>query len=74
MPDVWLRVSKTIAEFVYLQLGIVPGGGVVQHAGLHVAVRRKIQVLLNGYIQSPMVLENIEDYIVSPSLGNRSGV
>jgi fructokinase len=28
---------------------------------------------MNGYIQSPMLLERIEDYILPPALGNRSG-
>ena len=52
---------------------IVLGGGVAQHPGLHVAVRQKVQRLLNGYIQSSVVLENIDEYILPPALGNRSG-
>jgi hypothetical protein len=28
----------------------------------------------NGYIQSSVLLENIDDYIIAPKLGNRSGV
>jgi fructokinase len=31
-------------------------------------------VLLNGYIRSPAVLEDIEGYLVLPGLGHRSGV
>jgi fructokinase len=60
--------------YAYSPKRIVLGGGVSQHVGLHKAVRQKVQQGLNGYIQSPMVLENIENYIVPPSLGNRSGV
>jgi len=60
--------------YAYSPQRIVLGGGVSQHAGLHVAVRHKVQRGLNGYIQSPMILKSIEDYIVPPSLGNRSGV
>jgi len=60
--------------YAYSPLRIVLGGGVAQHAGLHAAVRYKVQRGLNGYIQSPMVLEVIDEYIVPPSLGNRSGV
>jgi len=52
----------------------VLGGGVATHTGLHEAVSCKVQQHLNGYIQSPMVLEKINDYIVPPALGNRSGV
>jgi fructokinase len=29
---------------------------------------------LNGYIQSPSILSNIDGYIVPPGLGNRAGV
>ena len=70
----YLALAVTNLIYAYSPLRIVLGGGVVQHAGLLAAVRHKTQVLLNGYIQSPMVLENIEEYIVPPSLGTRSGV
>jgi fructokinase len=30
--------------------------------------------LINGYIQSPIILENIDSYIVAPGLENRSGM
>jgi fructokinase len=52
---------------------IVLGGGVAQHPGLHGAVREKVQQILNGYIQSEWVLGKIDQYIVPPALGNRSG-
>jgi fructokinase len=60
--------------YTYSPQRIVLGGGVSQHAGLHAAVRRKVQQGLNGYIQSPMLLKAIDEYIIPPSLGNRSGV
>jgi fructokinase len=60
--------------YAYSPQRIVLGGGVSQHAGLHEAVRHKVQQGLNGYIQSPMLLQAIDEYIVPPSLGNRSGV
>ena len=53
---------------------IVLGGGVAQHPGLHEMIRSRVQRHLNGYLPSPMVLEKIDDYIVKPALGNRSGV
>ena len=60
--------------YAYSPLRIVLGGGVPEHPGLHVAVRRKVQQLINGYIHSPMVLEIINSYILPPTLGKRSGV
>jgi fructokinase len=49
------------------------GGGVSQHPGFHEAVCRKVRKYLNGYIQSPMVADNMDEYILPPVLGNRSG-
>ena len=52
---------------------IILGGGVSEHPGLHEAVRRKVLEYNNGYIQSPRLLERLDEYIVPPTLGNRSG-
>ncbi len=53
---------------------IVLGGGVMSHPQLLGRVRVQVQRLLNAYVQSPEVLERIEQYIVAPGLGQRSGV
>ncbi len=53
---------------------IVLGGGVMNQPGLHATVRRKVQGWTNGYLQSGMILEAIDSYIVPPALGSRSGV
>jgi fructokinase len=83
LPDshpAWELEAEYIARalvnliYAYSPQRIVLGGGVSQHAGLHQAVRLKVQDGLNGYIQSPMLLKTIDQYIVPPSLGNRSGV
>ena len=34
----------------------------------------EVQALLNGYIQVPAILQQIDAYIVPPALGNRMGV
>jgi len=52
---------------------IVLGGGVPEHAGLHEAVRAKVQRHNHAYIRSAMLADSIDEYIVAPSLGNRSG-
>jgi len=36
-------------------------------------IRRRVLELLNGYVQAPSILEHIDQYIVPPGLGNRSG-
>lgn len=53
---------------------IVLGGGVMKHAPLIRAVREETRARLNGYIQSPAILEEMERYIAAPALGDRSGV
>jgi fructokinase len=53
---------------------IILGGGVAQQIHILPLVRKKVQEMLSGYIQSPNIIENISEYIVLPSLGNRSGV
>jgi fructokinase len=52
---------------------IVIGGGVMQPI-LFPRVRDQVQNLLNGYVQSPVILEKIDQYIVPPGLGNQAGV
>lgn len=53
---------------------IIMGGGVMEQPQLFPLIRRKVQDYLNGYVQSPAILQNIDSYIVPPDLGNRSGV
>jgi len=59
--------------YAYSPRRIILGGGVSQHPGLIGAVRCKIKQFMNDYMQSPMLLEKIDDYILPPALGNRSG-
>jgi fructokinase len=53
---------------------IILGGGVMAQPQLFPMVRRRVQELLNGYVQAPQILEEIDEYIVPPGLGNRTGV
>jgi fructokinase len=45
----------------------------MQREFLFPKVRNKVLELLNGYVSSKSLLENIDEYIVSPGLGNQSG-
>jgi len=53
---------------------IVLGGGVMQRKHVFELIRRRVRELLNGYVDSPMILEHIEDYIVEPGLDVHSGI
>ncbi len=52
---------------------IILGGGVMQRDFLFPKIQRRVLELLNGYVSSKKILEEIEDYIVAPGLGNQSG-
>ena len=53
---------------------IVVGGGVMDQPQLLPLVRQELKTLLNGYIQAPEVLDEMDGYVVAPALGGRSGV
>lgn len=53
---------------------IILGGGVMAQHHLFPMIRQKVQTLLNGYVDSPTILEHIDQYIVPPGLDARAGV
>lgn len=53
---------------------IILGGGVMQSEQLFPLIRHEVQVLLNGYVQAPAIIEHIGEYIVPPALGGCAGV
>lgn len=53
---------------------IILGGGVMHQKQLFPLVHTKVQETLNGYVQSPAILDHIDTYIVPPGLGDRAGV
>lgn len=53
---------------------LILGGGVMEQRHLFPAVRRRLRELLNGYLQAPEILEEIDRFIVPPELGGRAGV
>ena len=53
---------------------IILGGGVMKQSHLFPLIRKKVQERLNGYIKVPEILENIENYIVYPELGDNAGI
>ncbi|GAB4487255.1 MAG: ROK family protein [Anaerolineales bacterium] len=69
-------IALALCSYIYTlsPQRIILGGGVSQQPQVMTLVREKVPALLNGYIQSPEILEHIENYIVNPGLGNQSGV
>lgn len=73
-------------EAHYLALGLVNiictlspqrlilGGGVMDQRQLFPLIHNNVYTMLNGYIQSAQLLENMDQYIVPPGLGGRAGV
>lgn len=53
---------------------IILGGGVMKQSHLFPRIHREVPALLNGYIQASAILEHIDQYIVPPGLGDRSGI
>ncbi|MDD3214201.1 MAG: ROK family protein [Eubacteriales bacterium] len=53
---------------------IILGGGVMQRKALYPMIHKRVQALLNGYVQSPAILEHIDEYIVAPELFPVSGL
>jgi len=53
---------------------IIMGGGVMEQKQLFPMLRREVLTLLAGYVQHADILEGIEQYIVPPGLGPRSGI
>ena len=73
-------------EAHYLALGLVNltlalstkrillGGGVMQQPHLFPLIRREFADLLNGYVQHPSVLRDLDEYIQAPKLGSQAGI
>ena len=53
---------------------IIMGGGVMKQMHLFPKIRTKVLEKLNGYISEPLLLDNIDEFIVPPGLADRAGV
>lgn len=59
---------------ILLPQRLILGGGIMHQPRLLPLVRHRLQELLNGYLQVPLILDRIEEYVVPPGLGDRAGV
>lgn len=53
---------------------IIMGGGVMNQSQLFPKIREEVKRLLGGYVQHPVILHHLDDYIVPPGLGKRAGI
>ena len=75
-PLVGHYIALAVQDFI-LTLSprrVILGGGIMQRQFLFPIVRAEVQQLLNGYVDHPMILEHMDQYIVPPGLGNQAGV
>jgi fructokinase len=70
----YLALGLTNLVLVLSAERIVVGGGVGGAPGLLDLVRAKLRGLLAGYVAAPQVQTGLEEYVVAPGLGTRSGV
>ena len=69
----YLALALVNLIYAYSPKKIILGGGVSQHYGLLQRTRGKVQQFLNGYVQSSLLVDHIDEYILPPALGNCSG-
>jgi fructokinase len=69
-------VALAVANLIYSfsPQRVVLGGGVMQVPGIIERIRGEVQRLINGYLQSDRITRDIDQLIVPPGLGTRSGV
>jgi fructokinase len=53
---------------------VILGGGVMRRLFLFPMIRSQVRGLLNGYIQAPAIVDQMDAYIVPPGLGGQAGV
>ena len=69
-------IAQALASVIFLlsPQRVILGGGVMERQQLFPQIREKVREILNGYIASPVIAGTMEDYIVAPGLGKRSGI
>jgi fructokinase len=77
--EMWREFATTLASgLVNLIVTLSPrriilGGGVMHQEHLFPMIRAEVRRLLNGYLQTKE-LEDVDQYIVPPGLGDRAGM
>jgi fructokinase len=69
-------IAAALANYIFTfpPKRIVVGGGVMHRVFLYDRIRTRLSALLNNYLNHPTLTSFLDDYIVPPALGYRSGV
>lgn len=70
----YLALGIANIVFTIAPARVILGGGVMHQTHLFPAIRREFFQIVNGYLRMPRIVEHIDQYIVPPELGDRSGV
>ena len=69
-------LAQTLMQYILIlsPKKIIMGGGVMKQAQIFPLVHQQVQDLLNGYVAVPQIIERMDEYIVSPALGDDAGI
>jgi fructokinase len=69
-------IANALANYIFTLAPrkIIIGGGIMQKDFMLEKIRTQVKVLLNKYLNHPVLIDHMDEYIVPPALGNRSGV
>ncbi|MEK3885580.1 ROK family protein [Paenibacillus sp. PL2-23] len=74
MEAYYIGQSVTASILMLSPKKIILGGGVMHQKQLYPLIRKEVQSNLNGYVSAKSIVDNIDDYIVPPALGDNAGL
>jgi fructokinase len=70
----YLAQALVTYQLVLSPKKIILGGGVMKQSHLFPMIRQNVRSLLNGYVQHPSIIEEIDCFIVPPKLNDHAGL
>jgi fructokinase len=69
-------IAQLCTAIIYLTSvqRIIIGGGLAKRKSLFEHIRKHVQKILNGYINIPLIIQNIDEYICPSKLGDLIGI
>jgi fructokinase len=83
LPDqhpAWALEARYLADgllsivYVASPHRVIAGGGVMERTGLIKHVRAELRALNAGYLDTPLLGEHVDQFLLAPGLGDRAGV